>query len=61
MVVVAVLLNVVPWLVSRFRDRKQKEAVRMNDDRIQDQMLTASTTVVSGLLTNIAAAAVVPS
>ncbi len=61
MVVVAVLLNVVPWLVSRFRDRKWKEVARMHGDRVQDQVLTASTTVASGLLTNIAAAAVVPS
>jgi hypothetical protein len=61
MVVVAVVLNVVPWLVSRFRDRKRKEAVRMNGDRAQDRVLIASTTVASGLLTNIAAAAVVPS
>lgn len=61
MVVVAVLLNVVPWLVSRLRDRERKEAVRMNGDRVQDQMHKASTTVASGLLTNIAATAVVPS
>lgn len=33
----------------------------MNSDRVQDQVLIASTTVASGLLTNIAAAAVVPS
>lgn len=33
----------------------------MNGDRVQDQMLKASATVASGLLTNIAATAVAPS
>jgi hypothetical protein len=61
LLVVAVMLNVFPWLVSRYRDRKRKETMRMNGDRVQDQVLTASTTVASGLLTNIAATAVVSS
>jgi len=60
MVVVAVLLNVIPNLLSRFRDGKRKEAMRMNGDSAKSVVLTASTTVVSGLMTNIAAAAVVP-
>jgi len=60
MVVVAVLLNVIPNLFSRFRDGKRKEMMRMNGDSAKSVVLTASTTVASGLMTNIAAAAVVP-
>jgi hypothetical protein len=60
MVVVAVLLNVIPNLFSRFRDGKRKETMRMNGDSATSVVLTASTTVASGLMTNIAAAAVVP-
>jgi hypothetical protein len=58
MVVVAVLLNVIPNVFSRLRDRKRKEAVRMNSDSAKSVVLTASTSVGSALMTNIAATAV---
>jgi hypothetical protein len=61
MVVVAVLLNVIPYVFSRLRDGNRKEAVRMNSDSAKSVVLTASTSVGSALMTNIAATAVVPS
>ncbi len=61
MAVAAVLLNVIPNAISRLRDNKRKETVRMNSDSTKSVVLTASTSVGSALMTNIAATAVVPS
>jgi len=61
MVVVAVLLNVLSNVFARLRDGKRKGVVRMNSDSPKSMVLTASTSVGSALMTNIAAAAVVPS
>lgn len=62
MVVAAVLLNVIPHVFSwlRLRGKTRKEAMRMNSYSVKSVVLTASTSVGSALMTNIAAAAVVP-
>jgi hypothetical protein len=61
MAVAAVLLTVIPNAISRLRDNKRKEAVRMNSNSAKSMVLTASTSVGSAVMTNIAATAVVPS
>jgi hypothetical protein len=62
MVVAAVLLNVIPHVFSwlRSRGKTRKEAMRMNSYSVKSVVLTASTSVGSALMTNIAATAVVP-
>lgn len=57
-VAVAVMLYVIPSLLSRFRGRTRKEAMRMNGDSLTGKLLSASAFVGSAFLTNVAAAAV---
>jgi hypothetical protein len=57
-VAVAVMLYVIPSLLSRVRGGARKEAMRMNGNSLTGKLLSASAYVGSAFLTNAAAAAV---